>query len=319
MNPTNPRHIPACPRCEYDQRGEVTTWSSRCPMRGRCSECGYEFAWSEVYGVLNEWGSELDWYAEHSKGWVDLVVRTPRTLLRLLFPIWFFRSVNHRRAIRLGMLMRWMIVVTLMMHLVVSIAGVIANKLGGPWSRVGYNGYWVESFLDTLCNTFSGLLFPYAAIMRSYDGVELRFPYMYYDENLMVYSQLSLVAVGVVLSWTVLMGVVFLLRWRGGYDRRHELGLFGRVILLSLLPILVYFQILRIGFSFYVSIDGVYDTNWVPILFLVLLVLLIFWQQVLWTHAVRTIWEIKRSWVINIGGCFGSFIGGVIFAGWVLT
>ncbi|MCC7389253.1 MAG: hypothetical protein IT431_10840 [Phycisphaerales bacterium] len=36
---------PICPRCGYDQSGIVATWEDRCPVRGRCSECGLEFWW----------------------------------------------------------------------------------------------------------------------------------------------------------------------------------------------------------------------------------------------------------------------------------
>jgi hypothetical protein len=42
--------LPACtcPRCGYDQRGIVDTWAEACPLDGRCSECGLEFAWADV-------------------------------------------------------------------------------------------------------------------------------------------------------------------------------------------------------------------------------------------------------------------------------
>lgn len=317
MNTTNPRRIPVCPKCEYDQRGEVATWTEQCPMRGRCSECGYEFPWSEVYGILGEWGSELDWYAEHSAGWAGLVRRTPRTLLRLMFPIWFFKGVNHRRAIRLGMLMRWMIVVSLLMHLVVSVAGVPANRNSWGWSNGGYNADWQMNFVDTLCNTSNAVTFPVIAIVQHTDGqLSLRTPYE--DGGWVEFMMISWVIVGVTLCWTVLMGAVFMLRWRGDYDRRHELGLFGRVMILSLLPVMVYIQIIRLGIAISAAVGMSFILNWIAIAYVVLLLVLIFWQQVLWTHAVRTIWEIKRSWVINIGGCFGSFIGGLVFAGWIL-
>lgn len=46
--PTDPRHTPRCPRCGYDQSGEVQTWRSACPLHGRCPECGLEFRWRYV-------------------------------------------------------------------------------------------------------------------------------------------------------------------------------------------------------------------------------------------------------------------------------
>ncbi len=37
-----------CPRCGYDLRGAVQTWTDACPLAGRCAECGLEFSWREV-------------------------------------------------------------------------------------------------------------------------------------------------------------------------------------------------------------------------------------------------------------------------------
>jgi hypothetical protein len=37
-----------CPRCGYDQRGEVATWSELCPINGICAECGLDFEWADV-------------------------------------------------------------------------------------------------------------------------------------------------------------------------------------------------------------------------------------------------------------------------------
>lgn len=37
-----------CPRCGYDVRGVIDTWSDSCPLLGTCSECGLEYQWSQV-------------------------------------------------------------------------------------------------------------------------------------------------------------------------------------------------------------------------------------------------------------------------------
>ena len=39
----------ACPRCGYELRGIVDSWTESCPLLGVCSECGLEFKWSEVF------------------------------------------------------------------------------------------------------------------------------------------------------------------------------------------------------------------------------------------------------------------------------
>lgn len=39
---------PACPRCGYDQRGVIDSWTQSCPLSGICSECGLEFQWRDL-------------------------------------------------------------------------------------------------------------------------------------------------------------------------------------------------------------------------------------------------------------------------------
>lgn len=44
--------IHACPRCGYDQQGEISRWETAdppvCPMQGVCAECGLEIQWRVV-------------------------------------------------------------------------------------------------------------------------------------------------------------------------------------------------------------------------------------------------------------------------------
>lgn len=40
-----------CPRCRYDLSGETGRWAAagRCPLRGRCPECGLVFTWADIF------------------------------------------------------------------------------------------------------------------------------------------------------------------------------------------------------------------------------------------------------------------------------
>lgn len=64
---------PRCPRCGYDQSGIVATWGDRCPLRGRCSECGLDFWWRQV---MPEQVLGPAWSVEHGER------LTPRRLAR---------------------------------------------------------------------------------------------------------------------------------------------------------------------------------------------------------------------------------------------
>ena len=44
--PLTVSHGPAkCPRCGYDLRGAIATWTEQCPLHGTCAGCGLQFAW----------------------------------------------------------------------------------------------------------------------------------------------------------------------------------------------------------------------------------------------------------------------------------
>jgi hypothetical protein len=42
---------PQCPRCGYDQTGQIDAWTTldHSPISGRCTECGLDFRWGEVF------------------------------------------------------------------------------------------------------------------------------------------------------------------------------------------------------------------------------------------------------------------------------
>jgi len=51
-----------CPRCGYDLRGEVSRWTDRCPLWGRCNECGLELSWQRVFALaFHPWLFEYHW------------------------------------------------------------------------------------------------------------------------------------------------------------------------------------------------------------------------------------------------------------------
>ncbi len=86
-------------RCDYDLGGEVATWLERCPLEGRCPECGLGFEWTEVFneGVAPGFAESV------SKGRVRAVLRT---YWRSLRPWSFWRWVTmdvplrHDRQVR---------------------------------------------------------------------------------------------------------------------------------------------------------------------------------------------------------------------------
>lgn len=86
-----------CPRCGYDQRGPIATWTESCPLQGTCSECGLVFNWAEV---LMPEKFEPQWCVEfvprrRSIPWVCV-----KTYFRSFWPWGFWSRLKMSQPIR---------------------------------------------------------------------------------------------------------------------------------------------------------------------------------------------------------------------------
>lgn len=127
-----PTHIPACPRCGYDQRGVVATWDDLglCPLTGVCSECGLEFAWDEVAGNLRRFPH---WSFEHGRGLAPR--RFWGTLARALWPwsLWSGLRMEQKTSARR---VAWFLLLTLALCHGAVAAGRVWDAMGGLPLRV---------------------------------------------------------------------------------------------------------------------------------------------------------------------------------------
>lgn len=113
-----------CPRCGYDQRGEVLRWRERCPLSGTCSECGLSLDWGEV---IRGGSWPPDWHVEsptEAVGW-----RTLRTLAWSLRPGVFWRRVRMEQSGRPARAMRYGVVATLLVVLAVGAVDTAAQRI----------------------------------------------------------------------------------------------------------------------------------------------------------------------------------------------
>lgn len=101
LSPMTPRQHPlSCVVCGYDLEGVTSSWSDRCPLRGRCSECGSEIDWSEIHRP--EIYEERRFYEhEQSRFPRDLV----RTAWRALWPTRFWAWAPRSQPVRPGRLL----------------------------------------------------------------------------------------------------------------------------------------------------------------------------------------------------------------------
>lgn len=95
----NSKHIHICPRCGYDQQGEIARWEvaepAACPLQGRCSECGLELNWRLIFRP------ELEvpgWFIENAERG-GMMWAAVRTATRSLAPWSFWKRIRMEYAV----------------------------------------------------------------------------------------------------------------------------------------------------------------------------------------------------------------------------
>jgi hypothetical protein len=103
-------NIPLCPRCGYDQSGEVARWKESCPTRGICVECGLDLEW----GVLMTPGRGIvPGFVEHEAGWWGAFIAAWRTTGWALVPQRLWSRVRLEAPVRPMRWFLWVFVVLL--------------------------------------------------------------------------------------------------------------------------------------------------------------------------------------------------------------
>lgn len=95
-DPVRPIRPARCPRCGYDQRGAVATWSDSCPLEGTCTECGLVFDWSEV---LQPHKHRPEWCVEYAEKLATAPKVAIRTYLLSFRPWRFWKALTMATAI----------------------------------------------------------------------------------------------------------------------------------------------------------------------------------------------------------------------------
>ncbi len=131
-----------CPRCGYDQRGEIARWTDACPLEGLCTECGLTFAWSRLY--IN---ARHPWLFEHQ--WRRAPLRSALKTIGMCFrPFRFWRDIELTDRIQLAAIL----VLDLLLVAAWCVAGwqMTAAEL---WAQVLNNSNW----LTMLANRYPSL------------------------------------------------------------------------------------------------------------------------------------------------------------------
>jgi len=99
-----------CPRCGYDQRGQIATWAESCPLKGVCAECGLTFIWSEM---LCPEKYEPRWCIEFEPRRSRIIRAAVRTFARSFLPWRFWSRLTMANPIRWPRLIVYMLLLAL--------------------------------------------------------------------------------------------------------------------------------------------------------------------------------------------------------------
>lgn len=101
--------LPVCPRCEYDLRGESVKWQDdsaqvgdSCPMTGRCTECGLDFVWGDVFNAR-----QRAWFIEHATTIIS-PYRCVTTWFRAIGIIPFWTQIQLEHKPRMWRMLEWL-------------------------------------------------------------------------------------------------------------------------------------------------------------------------------------------------------------------
>ena len=110
--------VPRCPRCGYDVSGVAAAWKESCELRGVCSECGFEYAWADVFSPERQLPK---WLVEYAEGGWRWWVSAWQTLGMATIPSQFFARVKLWHAPIPKRIAWWMVLLLLMAYLATTV------------------------------------------------------------------------------------------------------------------------------------------------------------------------------------------------------
>ncbi|GEM_PF-1747591 len=307
---------PICPRCGYDQSGIVDTWTDSCPTEGVCAECGLGFEWATVFAPAR---FDLPWYVEHGRGVRAWIVRSLKTIVRLLRPIRFWRGLDITKRVAPWALVRWALILVVVLHLINAVPIGIEATSQGRWrngistrSLVTQHGVQAVTTIG-----INGLADPFG---RAWVRTPYRRPnapplIQYFPNRAFgIYEQvvrLFSFPIGFACLWAVVLGVVPSTRKLAKVRAAHLV----RAVVLACVMIVVTFEVHRLV-SVYQTNASVLGYGALRITRAVLVYGLVVWQLVYWPSVVIVGWRIEQRRLLLTLGTIAAILGGVTL--WVL-
>lgn len=223
---------PACPRCGYDQAGEVASWVDHCPVRGVCPECGEDFAWS---ATIDKETSRLRWSFEHAKTLRWIAVGWVVAPVRCVLPHRYWRHMWKPERVCFGrsavFLVVWWLFVRTMWSSVMSV-GLVLDQTG-PITGANWRWYAHAGTLDELMRCF-GLSWRGTLPLIGTTGWD--------TEDRLEYYFIAGLAPAVSVVWAVLLATGIRLPRSASFSRAR----IGRALLMGLVIVPVAYESARL-------------------------------------------------------------------------
>ncbi len=315
------RDHPVCPKCGYDQSGEIATWTESCPIAGTCPECGLDFVWADL---LDPSRVDVRWYVEHARSRFSILKRTIPTLWYLLIPNRFWKRIRPDAEIRIGLLSLWSVGIIFTGYILSTILLLAASFL----ERYSWRG-GTSSITELVTNFDTKRAYDILSDPSWFKDKSLeaaRFPYDEISRWWTSYEFLSLdaarscaFAIACTLMWGLILGVIPTTRSIAKIRFAH----ITRAIILGLVVSATWFYLVR-------SIDAI---NWMckiiypsslvgdyigPVLAWIILAYAALWPQLSMIFAIRKSWSIRPSRLLITVGLLGSVVCSSIFVALLL-
>jgi len=321
-------HHPICPKCGYDQSGEIATWEAECPVDGTCPECGFEFAWADV---MNPSRVVLPWYVEHADSRWSLIRRTPPTLWYLLFPnrYWARMKMESPRSMRTYLL--WITLMMVVLHLIAS-----AAQVGAMYSVRAYeNKAYAQMITNTPAHLQAQTQQQFAPFMHDLGSFDFWYPTImgsllepfimrYWNGSATLQASalpLAFWTLGICLMWFVMFCAFPISRKRAQLRVVH---VWRATIVAGFLPMLCVDGSRLIGGTLDMLDYAVFGSRGFgqignpsqlgELIGIGILIGVLIWVQWFWVAAVRIGWRVRANWFSILLVIIASFFG-VVLAG----
>ena len=301
---------PICPKCGYDQSGEIATWESHCPLHGTCSECGLQFTWDMV---LRPQLYDITWYTEHARGLRQFLYRTPRTILRMFRPRRFWNQLSVTKRTAIPALLLWCCITIIIIHTISAIPTGLAY-----WDRFNYQSYTLDEYFyaygyhgyaQILVNGF-GYPYLWAEPVPYQDFIFSLKMHLGSDQyGMTIYRQVVKpigFQVGFMLIWSIVLLAIPHTRRMAKIRRAH----IARVAILSLFFAAFSFEVHRLLLALRFQNDPIgFLADMFQPLFSLFAAL---WQVWFWATAIVIGWKVRPYWPLILLGTTAATLGGIV-------